>query len=226
MRPPKRSRPEGALLRAIQEQVGAIIAQLPPASGGRRLIALAGPPGSGKSTLAEALCSRLGEMNETVALVPMDGFHLDNRVLTQRGLLPRKGAPETFDARGFVALVRRLKAGGEVIVPVFDRARDIAIAGAGVVPDNAATVIVEGNYLLFDEDPWRGLASLWDFSVFLDLSEATLRDRLVQRWRDNGLAPEAALRRAEENDLPNARRILAARLGSGMTLRSDQNDAR
>jgi pantothenate kinase len=203
---------------AMWHHVQTIVARLPRKPGERRLIALAGPPGSGKSTLAEALSAHLSGLDEAVALVPMDGFHLDNRILTARGLLSRKGTPETFDANGFVTLAHRLRAGGEVIVPVFDRTRDIAIAGAAVVPKGAGTVIVEGNYLLFDEDPWRDLAPLWDFSVFLYVPEATLRDRLVQRWRDHGLSPDAALHRAEENDLPNARRILAARLSCNLTL--------
>ena len=202
----------------IEDRVAEILARLPDMAGARRMIALAGPPATGKSTVAEALCHRLRNRGEAVSVVPMDGFHLDNRVLEARGLLSRKGAPETFDAAGFIALIKRLKEGGEVVIPVFDRARDIAIAGASVVPVETRTVIVEGNYLMFDEDPWRALASLWDLAVYLDAPEDELRARLVLRWRDHGYDDDAALARAEENDLANARRIRAARLAGAATL--------
>lgn len=177
------------------------------ASGERTLIALAGPPASGKSTLAEALVAELSKTDPAATLVPMDGFHLDNSVLYSRGLFERKGAPETFDAAGFVAAMQRLKAGGEVILPTFDRARDNSVAGAIVVPDAARFVVVEGNFLCFDEEPWSALSQLWDLSCYLDVPVETLRERLIQRWLDHGLDPEAARTRAEENDLANAVRV-------------------
>ncbi len=203
---------------SIEDLVAAMAARLPEASGARRLIALAGPPATGKSTLAEALCARLCGDGQSAVVLPMDGFHLDNRILTDRGLLSRKGAPETFDAEGFIALVQRIRAGGAVIAPVFDRARDLAIAGARVIPAEVRTVIVEGNYLLFDAPPWRALAALWDFAIFLDLPEDELRRRLVDRWRAFGLSDDAAAARADGNDLANARHILAARMPAQMTL--------
>ncbi len=111
----------------------------------------------------------------------MDGFHLDNRVLEARGLLARKGAPETFDGAGFVAAMRRIAAGHEVVMPVFDRARDLAIAGAVVIPAEGP-VIVEGNYLAFADPPWDALAELWDLSIRIEEPEEELRRRLVARW--------------------------------------------
>jgi fructokinase len=184
----------------------------------RVLAAIAGPPGSGKSTLAAAVARRLVAQRVAAEVVPMDGFHLDNAVLDRRGLRRRKGAPETFDAAGFVHLVRRLRAGGEVVVPAFDRARDIAIAGAQVVPDACRAVIVEGNYLLYDAPPWSELAAFWDLTVRLSPPEAELRSRLIQRWLDHGLSRAAATRRAEDNDLPNARAIMARALPAQMIL--------
>jgi len=172
----------------------------------RRLIAIAGGPGSGKSTLAEDLVGKLGP---TAALVPMDGFHLDNRLLDARGVRPRKGAPQTFDAAGFVHMMRRLTSEDEVVFPVFDRAQDIAIAGARVVGPDTETVVVEGNYLLLQQAPWSELHQLWDLSVILDVPEETLTCRLIQRWRDYGLDLEQAEARARLNDLPNA--LLVAR---------------
>ncbi len=185
----------------------------------RVLVAVAGAPGSGKSTLASELARRLGQQKLRSAIVPMDGFHLDNAVLDARGLRSRKGAPETFDARGFLILVRRLARGEEVAAPIFDRSRDIAIAGAQVVPEDCQVVIFEGNYLLFDEAPWAELATLWDVSAFLDVPMADLRARLIQRWLNHGLSRAAATQRATMNDIPNAQRVIDTLLPADMVLR-------
>ncbi|WP_193140675.1 MULTISPECIES: nucleoside triphosphate hydrolase [unclassified Meridianimarinicoccus] len=186
-----------------------------PARAQRLLVAIAGPPASGKSTVSEALVDHLGP---EAILVPMDGFHLDNRVLERRGLLPRKGAPETFDAAGFCHAIGRLKTEPSVILPSFDRSRDLSVAGAIEVEPQHRIAVVEGNYLLFDADPWRALTDLWDFSVWTAPDEAVLRTRLITRWRDHGLAPDAAEARAEANDLPNARRTLASRLPADLVV--------
>ncbi len=187
-------------------------------TGQRRLIAIAGPPASGKSVLAAALCAHLNLRQECATVIPLDGFHLDNRLLSVRGLLPRKGAPETFDAHGFVHLVSRLRTEPEVVCPVFDRSADIAIAGAEAVRPECAYVILEGNYLLFDEEPWRGLGNDWDLSIRLDVPEDELRERLLRRWRDHGLSEGDAVKRCEENDLPNARRVALASLPADLRL--------
>lgn len=185
---------------------------------GRQLVAVAGAPASGKSTLAEKLTEQVIAAGRDAHLVPMDGFHLDNKVIEPLGLLPRKGAPETFDAAGFVHLMHRLKSGDDVAYPRFDRERDLSIAGAEVIPASCDIAIVEGNYLLFDEDPWRELASIWDFSVRLDVSVEELHRRLVDRWRHFGLSDQAAIARAEQNDLPNAQRVVDAALPADETI--------
>ena len=189
-----------------------------PRDGARRLVAVAGPPGSGKSTLAEALVARLTAEGRAAVLMPMDGFHLDDRLLGPRGLLPRKGAPETFDAAGFAATLRRVRTEPAVLIPVFDRVREIAIAGAAEIAAGTDLVVVEGNYLLLDEEPWRQLAPLWSLSVFLDVAPAELERRLTARWLGYGHAPEAAAEKARGNDLPNARRVLANRMAADLTL--------
>jgi pantothenate kinase len=173
----------------------------------RLMVAIAGAPGAGKSTLAEALAARLGPM---AAVVPMDGYHMDNAVLTARGLLARKGAPETFDVAGLARDLARLRAAdeAEVLVPVFDRGADLARAAARAVAQSVPVVLVEGNYLLLQEAPWAGLARLFDLAVFLDVPEPELERRLVQRWLDHGLSPAAARARALGNDIPNARRVV------------------
>lgn len=190
------------------------------AAGRRRLmVAVAGPPGSGKSTLAEALVPLLPE-GET-AIVAMDGFHYDNAVLAARGLLSRKGAPETFDFDGFRHLLERLRqADADVAAPAFDRKADLARAGAALVPAGARFVLVEGNYLMFEESPWYGLVPLFDVSVWLDVPAAELERRLVQRWLDHGLTLEAAQTRVFSNDLPNARRVLEHLRQADVTIRT------
>jgi pantothenate kinase len=174
----------------------------------RYLVGIAGAPASGKSTLAAELARRLNAQGRKTVVVPMDGFHLDNAILDARGLRPRKGAPETFDAPGFLRLVRALKTGEEVFAPLFDRTRDIAIAGAVAVPAAARVIIVEGNYLMFNEAPWQELAALWDVSARVDVAMPELRARLIQRWLSLNHSPSVATRRAEGNDIPNAQRVI------------------
>lgn len=189
-----------------------------PYAGRRRLVALAGAPASGKSTLADALADTLRAEGACVQVVPMDGFHLDNAILNARGLLARKGAPQTFDAAGFVQLVGRLRHETSVVYPLFDRARDIAIAGAAEVGAQCDTVIVEGNYVLFDQPLWRSLAAIWDSSIRLDVPKDILEQRLVARWVAHGLDVQVALVLAQENDLPNAQMVLEHMLPATLTL--------
>ena len=183
-----------------------VLPRLP--QGRRALVALAGAPGSGKSTLADRLASALMAAGRQAQVVPMDGFHLDNRVLDARGLRARKGAPETFDLAGLRHLSERLVAESHVVYPLFDRARDLAVAGAGEVTQACDTVVLEGNYLLFDQPGWSDLRPLWDVSIRLDVSEAELRRRLVRRWVDHGLTQQDAEARADGNDMVNARLLV------------------
>ena len=183
----------------------------------RVLVAIAGPPGAGKSTLAESLRSRI----PGAAVLPMDGFHLDNEVLAERGLIERKGAAETFDAAGFAKLVSRVRDGEAVDVPTFDRERDRVVPGGDRIGAEIRVVLVEGNYLLLASPGWSELAVNWDISVFLEVPQDELMRRLVARWRDHGLDPEAAAARAEGNDLRNARSIESeSRLDEALRMRS------
>lgn len=206
-------------LKRVADDLAGRIAALPENGARRRLAAIAGPPGSGKSTLAEAVVSALVAAGEAAVLMPMDGFHLDNRLLEPRGLLPRKGAPETFDFGGFAATLARVRREPSVILPVFDRTREIAIAGAEEIRPETRIVVAEGNYLLLDEDPWRDLARLWDLSVFLDVDEAELEHRLIDRWLGFGFAAEDARAKALGNDIPNGRRVLGAVVAPDLRLR-------
>ena len=200
------------------EDLASRIASALSADGGRQIVAVAGPPASGKSTVAESLADKLVATGRSAVLVPMDGFHLDNRLLDARGLRSKKGAPETFDHAGFTHLIKRISAGEDAVAPVFDRKLDLAIAGAEVIPGAAEIVVVEGNYLLLDEPEWRDLSAFWTFKVFLDVPEPVLEDRLVRRWLDHGHDAKTARERALSNDIPNARRILRKRLPADLVL--------
>lgn len=199
----------------LQELVSDLRAQT---GNGRKLVAIAGAPASGKSLLGAALRDALCNKGVRAELVPMDGFHLDNRILDLCGLRARKGAPETFDVAGFISLVRRLRYEDDVYYPLFDRARDLSIAGAGVITSDCEIVIIEGNYLLFDADPWSDLAGRWDLSIWLNTPEEVIVRRCIDRWLSHGFDRDAARQRAEGNDLINARRILAARLPADISL--------
>jgi pantothenate kinase len=188
----------------------------------RILVAIAGAPASGKSTLAGELARRLNVQKCATVIVPMDGFHIDNNILDARGLRTRKGAPETFDANGFVHLIRRLKENNEGLAPIFDRARDLSVAAAVTVPAECQVVIAEGNYLMFDEAPWSCLAPLWDLSARVEVEMPQLRARLIQRWLSLNHTRAAATRRAESNDIPNAQRVIDAALPCDMVLSSDE----
>ncbi|AFL48710.1 pantothenate kinase [Sinorhizobium fredii] len=190
------------------------------AGAGRFVVAIAGPPGAGKSTLAEALAEAIAEAGESVAVLPMDGFHMDNAVLVEKGLLPRKGAPETFDVRAFLSTLAAVHANdGEVLVPVFDRTRELAIASARAIAPQTRIVLVEGNYLLLDEAPWSRLDGAFDYSIFIDPGIEVLERRLLQRWYDHGYDEESARKKALGNDIPNARRVVGNCRASDLVIR-------
>lgn len=185
----------------------------------RKLIAVAGPPGAGKSTITALIRDGLEQRGRRAAVIPMDGFHLDNRLLVARGLLPRKGAMATFDAGGFRHLVARIAAGEEdVVYPVFDRSRDIAIAGAEVLAPDVEFLLFEGNYLLIRQPPWTALAAFWNFTIRIDAHRDVLEARLMDRWRAEGLSEEAAARKVQDNDLPNVDVVRAESAESDLLL--------
>ena len=178
----------------------------------RVIAGIAGAPGSGKSTAAEALSDAINvHAPGTAAVLPMDGYHFDDILLNQLGRRARKGAPDTFDVGGFRHMLLRLRenAEAEVLVPVFDRDIEIARAGARVIPQSVKVIIAEGNYLLLKTDPWATLRPLFDATVFIDVPEQTLRERLTARWIHYKLSPEGIRAKLEDNDLPNGRFVIA-----------------
>jgi pantothenate kinase len=183
----------------------------------RIVVAIAGPPGAGKSTLAAALRDLLPEGSAEV--VAMDGFHFDDTILEKRGLRARKGAPETFDFAGFEALMKRIRAGEpDIAIPVFDRSVELSRAAAAIVAADTRFILVEGNYLLLDEDPWTRLAPLIDFSIFIDVPRNELELRLRQRWHEHGKSETDAVDWIASNDMPNIERVLARRRAADLVV--------
>jgi pantothenate kinase len=173
-----------------------------------RIIGLSGPPGVGKSTLARYLTARLGDRG---AYVPMDGFHLADVELRRQGTLDRKGAPETFDALGYAALLARFGRGRREIVyaPGFDRTLEQPLAGAIAVPPEVQVVVTEGNYLLLDRPEWREVRERLDVVWHVRVTEQLRRERLVARHVAFGKSPGEARAWAERVDGANARLVQA-----------------
>ncbi|MBY0175572.1 nucleoside/nucleotide kinase family protein [Curtobacterium herbarum] len=187
------------------------------AAGGRSVLGIAGAPGAGKSTLARRVVTAVTEqLGPGVAVqVPMDGFHLANAALDALGRHDRKGAIDTFDAAGYVALVRRLVGGPDaegaetIWAPDFDRRVDEPVAGSIAVPPETVLVVSEGNYLLDQSAPWRELPGLFTETWACVVDDDVRIDRLVGRHMRHGRDHASARAWAVEVDGVNAARVTA-----------------
>ncbi|NVO05222.1 MAG: nucleoside/nucleotide kinase family protein [Rhodoferax sp.] len=176
-------------------------------SGQRKILGIAAAPGAGKSTLAEGLLLALGAQAQ---VVPMDGFHLANSELQRLGRSGRKGAPDTFDAAGYVNLLRRIhnqQPGETIYAPEYRRELEEGIAGAVAIEASTPLIITEGNYLLLEDGAWGAVRGVLDEVWFLDIDSALRRQRLLARHMRFGRSRDNALAWIASTDEPNAERI-------------------
>jgi len=191
-----------------KEEAKAIVVERAAAST-RMIIGIIGKPGGGKSTLSKFLLK--GMDSTLVSVVPMDGFHLSNKVLKELGRSDRKGAQDTFDVKGFTNLIERIKmdSADPIYYPIFDRSIEESIAAQGVVYPSTRVVIVEGNYLMHDRDGWQEISPLLDQSWYAFLDEDIRVSRLISRHIAFGKDPESAKAWAKGSDQVNAELIEA-----------------
>ena len=179
-------------------------------TGERKIVGLIGKPGAGKSTLSAQLIEHLGAQ---AAILNMDGYHLSNLSLRELGRADRKGAPDTFDALGFTAILKRVKnqVDQDIYFPVFDRSIEESIAAQGVITPEIKLVITEGNYLLHNENNWGGVKELLDESWFIEVDDQIRIERLVNRHHKFGKSKADAHSWATGSDENNARVVAQTR---------------
>jgi pantothenate kinase len=188
----------------------------------RFVLGVTGPPGAGKSTIAAALVDAFGP---TAVLVPMDGFHHTQRDLEDLGRAGRKGAPDTFDADAYVALLEQLRAAPDhaIAAPAFDRERDDPVPDAVVVLAAHRIVVTEGNYLLVEVDGWERIGPLLDQCWYVDSDDADRLKRLIARHVEFGRSPAEAERWVMRSDEANARLVEATRDRADRVVRLDDD---
>ena len=197
------------------------VKELLNSSGNRILIGIVGKPGAGKSTLSAYLLKEL--QSPEITVVPMDGYHFSNAVLQKLGRAERKGAPDTFDAAGFAALLKRIRYenSADIYYPIFDRAIEESIAAQGVVTAETKVVIVEGNYLLHDIGDWKEVAGLLDEIWFVDVDDEIRLQRLIARHIAYGKTPVQAEAWSRGSDEVNAKIIEQTRSRADAVIQLD-----
>ena len=172
----------------------------------RVLVGLGGIAGSGKSTLA----TRLASLVPGVAVFGLDGFHLPNAVLHERGIYDRKGAPDTYDTENFIALLRRyrdLQVAGTY--PIYDRANTHEpMTAPAPIDAEVRLILAEGQFMLLDQPPWDVLAEVFDETWWLDTPLDTAQQWIIARHTTTGRTPEQAVVKYE-NDRRNSELVLS-----------------
>ena len=174
----------------------------------RYFIALSGPPASGKSTISEKLLNDLTLKGHKSSILQMDGFHYDDQILKEKKLLLKKGAPETFDVMGLINFLSRLYKEEEVAIPIFDRSLELSRSSAAIISKNTKVIIVEGNYILLNNYPWKELHKFFNSTVIINCEEKVLEQRLIERWEKFNLPKEEIKEKVYKNDLPNGVNVL------------------
>lgn len=195
----------------------------------RMIVFLAAPPAAGKSTLAalfESISKKEPDQPQVQAL-GMDGFHhyqsyiLTHEVMVDGAHIPMKsvkGCPESFDFERFQRLLQTAKA-KNCLWPHYNRMRhDVE---DDVIEVKEDILLIEGNYLLLDEEPWKQLSSLCDESIFIDTTKEAVKTRLINRKIAGGSLIHEAIHFFEQSDGRNVERILAHRLKADITLYFD-----
>src|SRR5918997_2686900 len=179
---------------------------------GRAVLGIAGAPASGKSTVAARLLAELERQRPSEAVgVGMDAFHIGHRVLVRRGQAGIKGAPETFDAVGYLHLLQRIRTeSGTIYAPEFDRDIEDSLAHVVEIGPDVGLVVTEGIYLLLDTPPWDGVRALLDEAWFVHLNDAERRRRMVARHLRHGHDQADAEARTFGTDERNAQLVNAA----------------
>ena len=173
----------------------------------RVIIGIVGKPGAGKSTLSEYLGKKIAFPEMTV--VPMDGFHMSNKVLVELGRLDRKGAEHTYDNAGYTSLLKRIRTEIDkpIYYPIFHREIEESIAGEGTVLPETRIILTEGNYLLYDQLGWQEVKPLLDESWVVTVNDDHRIARLIGRHVKYGRTQEEARERSLGSDETNAKLI-------------------
>lgn len=206
------------------------LTELQREKGRRILVLLAAPPGAGKTTLLSFLekLSREKEGLERIQSVGMDGFHRRQEYLLSHTaerdgetfpMVKIKGAPVTFDLERLTERVKKIAAGENCGWPGYDRLLHNPVEDAVWI--DSKIVLLEGNYLLLDEEGWRDLAGFADYTVSIRAEEEMLRARLIDRKIKTGVSREETVRFVDFSDMPNVRICLEKSMPADLRLELD-----